>query len=242
VHLTLGGIVAEGRLKQSRGRNMTKSALIAGASGIVGNTLSRQLTAKGWKVFGVARRPPADIEGLTPVAADLLDPASLRRSLDGLRPEYVFLSTWLRQPTEVENIKVNSAMVRNLLDALSQRAPVQHVALVTGLKHYLGPFEAYGKGKLPATPFREEQPRLDLDNFYYAQEDGIRCSAARRLSLERAPSTHHHRIRYRQRDEHGRDAGRLRNDLPRDRTAVPLSRIGNSVEQPDRHDRCWIAC
>ena len=53
------------------------------------------------------------------------------------------------------------------------------MALVTGLKHYLGPFEAYGKGKLPATPFREDQPRLDVDNFYYAQEDELFAAAGR---------------------------------------------------------------
>jgi hypothetical protein len=87
----------------------------------------------------------------------------LRDGLEGLQPTHVFITTWLRQPTEAENIKVNSAMVRNLLEALSGAGSVQHVALVTGLKHYLGPFEAYGKGKLPATPFREEQPRLDLE-------------------------------------------------------------------------------
>jgi nucleoside-diphosphate-sugar epimerase len=51
------------------------------------------------------------------------------------------------------------------------------VALVTGLKHYLGPFESYGKGKLPATPFREEQGRLDVENFYYAQEDEVFAAA-----------------------------------------------------------------
>ncbi len=70
-------------------------------------------------------------------------------------------------------------MVRNLLGALSPGGSVQHVALVTGLKHYLGPFEAYGKGALPATPFREEQGRLDIENFYYAQEDEVFASAAR---------------------------------------------------------------
>jgi hypothetical protein len=47
-------------------------------------------------------------------------------------------------------------MVRNLLDALSPRKSVRHVALVTGLKHYLGPFEAYASsGTLPDTPLRE---------------------------------------------------------------------------------------
>jgi nucleoside-diphosphate-sugar epimerase len=96
-----------------------------------------------------------------------------------LRPANVFISTWLRQKTEAENIKVNRTMVRNLLDAVSLAGSVMHVALVTGLKHYLGPFEAYGQGKLPATPFREEQPRLDIENFYYAQEDELFAAARR---------------------------------------------------------------
>lgn len=158
---------------------MSGTALIAGASGIVGNNLARHLLAKGWQVQGLARRPPTEIAGLQPVAADLLDPRSLPDALKGLRPSHVFLATWLRQPTEAENIKVNSALVRNLLDAVSPAASVRHVALVTGLKHYLGPFEAYGKGTLPATPFREEQPRLEIDNFYYAQEDEVFAAARR---------------------------------------------------------------
>ena len=158
---------------------MTKSALVVGVSGIVGNNLARHLAGHDWQVTGLARRPPDDIAGVQPCAADLLDPASLRAALDGLRPSHVFLATWLRQATEAENIRVNSGMVRNLLDALRPDGGVRHVALVTGLKHYLGPFEAYGKGTLPATPFREEQPRLDVENFYYAQEDEVFAAAAR---------------------------------------------------------------
>ena len=79
----------------------------------------------------------------------------------------------------MENIRVNAAMVRNLLDALRPVRSVRHVALVTGLKHYLGPFESYGKGQLPQTPFREEQGRLDIENFYYAQEDEVFAAAKR---------------------------------------------------------------
>jgi hypothetical protein len=48
------------------------------------------------------------------------------------------------------------------------------------LKYYLGPFEAYAKeGFLPETPLREEQPRLNIENFYYAQEDEVYAAAAR---------------------------------------------------------------
>ncbi|MBW4023088.1 MAG: SDR family oxidoreductase [Proteobacteria bacterium] len=157
---------------------MTKSALIAGVSGIVGNNLARRLVADGWEVSGLARRP-GDIPGVRGIAGDLLDPASLKSAVGDLRPSHVFITTWMRQPTEAENIRVNSGMVRNLLAAVSPGSSVECVSLVTGLKHYLGPFEAYGKGKLPATPFREEQPRLDIDNFYYAQEDEVFAAAER---------------------------------------------------------------
>src|ERR1700761_7582265 len=151
---------------------MTRVALIAGVSGIVGNNLARRLIAEGWEVLGLARRP-GEIAGVTPVAADLLDPASLKAALAGLRPSHVYFTSWLRQSSEAENIRVNAGMVRNLLDTVAASGSVECVSLVTGLKHYLGPFEAYGKGKLPETPFREEQDRLPIENFYYAQEDEV---------------------------------------------------------------------
>ena len=157
---------------------MARVALIAGVSGIVGNNLARRLVAEGWEVLGLARRP-GEIAGVTPVAADLLDPASLKAALAGLRPSHVYFTSWLRQPSEAENIRVNAGMVRNLLGTVAAFGSVECVSLVTGLKHYLGPFEAYGKGKLPETPFREEQDRLDIDNFYYAQEDELFAAAER---------------------------------------------------------------
>ncbi|HEV2274126.1 MAG TPA: SDR family oxidoreductase [Acidobacteriaceae bacterium] len=156
-----------------------RTALIAGASGIVGLNLATHLAQRaGWSVYGLSRNPPA-LDGVTPVAADLRSRDSLRAALKGISPSHVFLTTWLRQPTEAENIRVNGGMVRNLLEAVAHSKSVQHVALVTGLKHYLGPFEAYGRGELPATPFREDQPRLQVENFYYAQEDEVFAAAER---------------------------------------------------------------
>lgn len=157
---------------------MSNKALVVGASGIVGRATAGVLNEDNWQVCGLARKPVKQ-DGVTPIAADLLDPASLESALKGIAPSHVFISTWLRQATEAENIRVNAAMVRNLLDAVRPSKSVRHVALVTGLKHYLGPFEAYGKGALPQTPFREEQGRLDIDNFYYAQEDEVFTAAKR---------------------------------------------------------------
>jgi nucleoside-diphosphate-sugar epimerase len=159
---------------------MQRTALVVGASGIGGRHVAEELIRNGWLVHGLARRPQTDIDGLLPVAADLLDPASLETALAGVAPTHVFITTWMRNATEAENIRVNAAMVRNLLAALSPQKTLRHVALVTGLKHYLGPFEAYASsGTLPDTPLRESQPRLPVENFYYAQEDEVHAAAAR---------------------------------------------------------------
>ncbi len=157
---------------------MTRTALVVGATGIQGQAIAEQLVGEGWTVLGLSRNPQPQA-GVTHVAADLLDPASVAAALDGLAPTHVFLTTWLRQPTEAENIRINALMLRNLFDGLRPLGTVRHVALVTGLKHYLGPFEAYGQGQLPQTPFREDQGRLDIENFYYAQEDELFAAAKR---------------------------------------------------------------
>jgi len=160
------------------GIDMTKTALVVGASGIGGSGIADLLVDREWAVHGLARRPTGQ-PGVTPVAADLQDARGTADALGTIDPDAVFITTWARRDSEAENIRVNAAMVRNLLDGLPKPARPRHVALVTGLKHYLGPFEAYGKGTLPQTPFREDQPRLDVENFYYAQEDELFAAAAR---------------------------------------------------------------
>jgi nucleoside-diphosphate-sugar epimerase len=149
-------------------------ALVVGATGITGSNLAEELISQGWIVYGLSRNPNNNILKLLPVKADLLDTESLNTALSDISPTHVYFTTWMRNDTEEENIRINSALVRNLLNVLSPKKSLKHVALVTGLKHYLGPFEAYAKeGKLPETPVREEHPRLPLPNFYYAQEDEV---------------------------------------------------------------------
>jgi nucleoside-diphosphate-sugar epimerase len=157
-----------------------RTALVVGSTGITGGNLATHLAATGWPVLGLARRPRNEA-GVLPVVADLQQPESLRVALSGHAPTHIFFCTWLRQDTEAENILVNGALLTNLLQALSANAkqtgvPLQHVALVTGTKQYLGPFEAYGQ-TAAETPFREDNPRLPGLNFYYTQEDVLQSAA-----------------------------------------------------------------
>jgi nucleoside-diphosphate-sugar epimerase len=45
------------------------------------------------------------------------------------------------------------------------------VSIQTGGKHYVGPFESFGKIKYHEPPYTEDMPRLDYPNFYYTLED-----------------------------------------------------------------------
>jgi nucleoside-diphosphate-sugar epimerase len=150
-------------------------ALIAGSTGIVGGNLAALLVERGWTVYGLARKP-SSVGGVIPLAADLRDRGGLRDALLRIMPTHAFFCTWLRQPTEVDNVRVNGEMIENFFAGLRGKA-IQYAALVTGTKHYLGPFESYGHTSAE-TPFRENAPRLPGLNFYYTQEDVLLREAA----------------------------------------------------------------
>ena len=68
-----------------------------------------------------------------------------------------------------EQMRINDAMLRNLLDPLLAAAPgLAHVTLLQGTK-------AYGVHVEPVpVPARERWPRHPHDNFYWLQEDYLR--------------------------------------------------------------------
>jgi nucleoside-diphosphate-sugar epimerase len=155
---------------------MDRTALVVGVTGIAGYNSAIALQDKGFRVVGLSRRAKYEIPGVEHVFADVLDSASIEEAVAGKGVTHLVFTTWQRQDTEADNIRVNGAMLRNTLDALGRTSSVEHAVLVTGLKHYLGPFEAYAKA--PAdTPFRESQGRLPFENFYYEQEDILFAAA-----------------------------------------------------------------
>jgi nucleoside-diphosphate-sugar epimerase len=71
---------------------MAKTALVVGASGIVGSATATLLAERGWTVHGLARGPNAQ-PGVRPVAADLQDAGATAAALRGLNPDAVFITT-----------------------------------------------------------------------------------------------------------------------------------------------------
>ena len=154
-------------------------ALVVGASGLSGSYAARHLKNKGWTVVTLSRGPLEQEWSNRHLAVDLTDAASSRTVLAGANDvSHVFYCTWSRQASEEENVRVNTAMIRNLFDGIAA-APLRHAALVTGLKHYLGSFDDYANVK-PQTPFLEASPHLAGPNFYYDQEDVLFESAKAR--------------------------------------------------------------
>ncbi|KAG5543543.1 hypothetical protein RHGRI_016320 [Rhododendron griersonianum] len=168
-------------------------ALIIGVTGIVGNSLAEILplsdTPGGpWKVYGVARRPRLAWNADHPVEyiqCDVLDEKDVVSKLSPLTDvTHIFYVTWADRSNEIENCEVNGAMLRNVLTAvIPNAADLRHICLQTGLKHYVGPFEAIGKIQAHEPPFEEDLPRLDYPNFYYTLEDILFEESAKKDGL-----------------------------------------------------------
>ncbi|KAL5993856.1 hypothetical protein ACLOJK_038213 [Asimina triloba] len=150
-------------------------------TGIVGNSLAEILpladTPGGpWKVYGVARRPRPAWSTDNPIQYIQCDTADADDAHAKLSPlsdiTNIFFVAWVDRSTEEENCRVNGAMLRNVLQAVIPNSPnLRHVSLQTGRKHYLGPFESFGKIQAHDPPLHEDLPRLPAPNFYYTQED-----------------------------------------------------------------------
>ncbi|XP_021728979.1 3-oxo-Delta(4,5)-steroid 5-beta-reductase-like [Chenopodium quinoa] len=162
-------------------RNYQSVALVVGVTGIVGNSLAEILplsdTPGGpWKVYGVARRPRPNWNSDHPIEYIQCDVSDENDAVSKLSPltdvTNIFYVCWANCESEAENCRVNSRMFRNVINAVIPNAPnLKHICLQTGVKHYLGPFESWGKIEHHDPPFTEDMPRLNAPNFYYDLED-----------------------------------------------------------------------
>ncbi|KAL3840459.1 hypothetical protein ACJIZ3_025050 [Penstemon smallii] len=176
-----GALGAALKKSEDNGKSPQNVGLIIGVTGIVGNSLGEILPVSDtpggpWKVYGVARRPRPAWNADHPieyVQCDVSDSKDTQSKISPLTDvTHIFWVTWANRPTEAECCEINGTMFQNVLDALLPNAPnLTHISIQTGLKHYIGPFESFGKIKPHETPFIEDTPRLDVPNFYYTLED-----------------------------------------------------------------------
>jgi nucleoside-diphosphate-sugar epimerase len=146
----------------------SRVALVAGATGVVGEALLKRLSREsGWAGIGLARRKPAQAAAGPFLEADLLDAETLRRSEAALaRVTHVFFATRVAAADAETEARVNTVALDNLLDGLDAAgAKLRHVCLVHGTKWYgchLGPY------RIPA---EETDPRHPGSNLYFSQHD-----------------------------------------------------------------------
>ncbi|XP_075635138.1 3-oxo-Delta(4,5)-steroid 5-beta-reductase-like isoform X1 [Castanea sativa] len=162
-------------------RSYQSVGLVIGVTGIVGNSLAEILplsdTPGGpWKVYGVARRPRPNWNKDYPIEyiqCDVSDPNETKTKLSQLTDvTHIFYVNWASQPTEAQNCETNGTMFRNVLHTVILHAPnLKHICLQTGIKHYTGPFETFGKIEYHTPPFTEDMPRLNVPFCYYTLED-----------------------------------------------------------------------
>lgn len=155
---------------------MDRFALVAGATGLAGRRLCEHLAASGrWRLVGLRRRPPAQAP-VPMLGVDLTDLADCRNRLSALSGvTHLFYAARHDHPEgQSEPEAINTAMLRNLVEALDAQAPaLAHVNLVHGTKYY-----GHHLGPIPV-PAVEEDPRGPGPNFYFGQEDFMRSRAAR---------------------------------------------------------------
>jgi nucleoside-diphosphate-sugar epimerase len=148
-------------------------ALVAGADGIIGHDVVKELQRQGWKVRALGRRPVPGVESIT---VDLTDEAATREILKiAADTTHVFYASLSPDPDLATEATRNAAMLGALLDGLEEAsAPLKRVVIYQGFKIYgihLG-------AKVP-TPARESDPPHMPPNLYLAQEAQLRARAER---------------------------------------------------------------
>ncbi len=149
----------------------TNTAVIAGASGLIGRRIADQLLADGgWNVIGLARRAQTR-PGMQWIAVDLADKTDVEKKLNGIAATHIFYAARYDHPVEgkTEDIDTNSSMLANLVVTIEATGKLEHVHALHGSKwygHQLGPV------KLPLE--EDLSARSPNDNYYFVQDAFLR--------------------------------------------------------------------
>lgn len=142
-----------------------KTALVVGASGVIGKNLVAYLQSlPGWKVIGTSRKAlPGNVETVVVNLLDEADVSTKFASLDTVT--HVFYTAYQDMPTWAELVPPNMAMFRHVVETIEKVSPnLEHISFMQGYKVYgahLGPFR---------TPARENDPSIMLPEFMTEQQ------------------------------------------------------------------------
>jgi nucleoside-diphosphate-sugar epimerase len=156
-------------------RTRNRTALIAGASGIVGSAAVVHFAAEpDWDVIALSRRAGGLPHEATHLAVDLADPTAIAAAASRLEQvTHLFYAAYTPRPALAEECAVNTAMLVNLVEAVERAAPrLTHIQLMQGSKWYgnhVGPYR---------TPAKEDDARHLAPCFYYDQQDWL-CARQR---------------------------------------------------------------
>jgi nucleoside-diphosphate-sugar epimerase len=148
------------------------TALVAGAAGIIGDAVMRELDGDGWTVRGLSRRALRDHPS---IQADLTDATATAAALrDAKDTTHLFYAALAPDPDLATEATRNAQMLGNLLDGLEAAgAPLQRVIIYQGFKIY-----GIHLGAHVPTPARESDPPHMPPNLYMAQEAELRDRAS----------------------------------------------------------------
>jgi nucleoside-diphosphate-sugar epimerase len=161
---------------------MAESALVTGASGLIGAALTRLLVAQGLDVLGVSRGA-AIPHGARAAHLDLSEPGVLTQLLETERPALVF---HLACPVDNRRDETLIPLFERAL--LQPHAELTAACLSLGARLvHVGTCEEYGDGE---APFREDQPARPVSPYSAAKvlatartlalcREGLRAAVAR---------------------------------------------------------------
>src|ERR1044071_4618742 len=94
-----------------------KTALIAGASGIVGRGIAERLAGEGWRVLCASRSGGGALPGTAGLAGALMDAAACARAVapyEGIT--HVFHAAFQPAPSRADEVAPNLTMLRNVVE------------------------------------------------------------------------------------------------------------------------------